>query len=436
MLEGFLTLAGMWLLDQVATRLLDRVETHLTRDRSKRSAAQGAAIPDPLEDNLKETLQRLQTGGLADPQWRQLITPLLHREAPLHRLEDQAVRDWLSDVRVGDDLIALARAETLKRPLHDSDVRPQLAESYRKYTGDDLKSATEHINLAVAVLVAGFLASLPPKHQRTADPVTREAHTTIATEALQSILSTRDFGHTRPEKAIQELLRRVTDGDLSATDEKTTDRIRYWTARLCASEPATLDLARKLRSTISTNDAALDLTIVDALIAETAGDTDLALQTLRDPHSQEQRSAWFATLARIRGDAAALKWFCGQDHTESVKIFTALGWRNWGLAMARTGKWSEAADYLVRFEKSWPETPSLALLEGIINAARLLPKDYRQLALDSVPLYHGIRVHLTDGSIRYHARATRCLGAVRDHPICQKDRIIRITSTLGSLGLT
>ena len=423
-----------------AKRILDEVVKRAVRVRAERTVAQGATIPDLFDDVLKPTLQRLQTGGLTESWWRDVFVPLAHQDTPRHHLEHPAVRQWLRNAQVGHDLFALTKAALLPGTTHDADVRQRLAERYIEHTGVDHRAAEAIIDLVVSVLVAGFLADIPrdQKHNaalilglseqtysRSADPVTREAHTTIATEALQSILSTRDFGHTRPEKAIQELLHRVTDGDLSATDEKTTDRIRYWTARLCASEPATLDLARKLRSTISTNDAALDLTIVDALIAETAGDTDLALQTLRDPHSQDQRSAWFATLARVRSDASALQWFEAQDDSKTVEFFSALGWRNWGLAMARTGKWSEAADYLVRFEKSWPETPSLALLEGIINAAMLLPDKYRQLALDSVPLYPRICVHHTDGSIRYHARATRCLGAVQDHAICQKDRRIR-----------
>ena len=429
---SFLTLA--------ATRLLDHAARRLTRARAERSVAQGAAIPNLLEDNLKTTLQRLRTGGLAEPLWRQLITPLMSPAAPLPRLEDSAVREWLSDARVGEDLIALAKAETLRRPLHDSHVRRKLAESYRKYTSNDQKSATEDIDLAVSVLVAGFLASIPPEHQPTAalilglseqtyireiDPITRAAHTKIATEDLQSILSTHDFVHAHPQKKIQDLLMRVTKGELSATDAETTEKIRYWTARLCASTPKTLDVARALRGDLPTDDPALDLTIVDALIHETTGEPDLALRALRDPHSPDQRAALFATLVRVRGHEAALDWFGREDHTTGVEFFTAHGWRIWGTAMALSGKWSDAAAYLSRFENSWPEAPSLALIEGVINAAMLLPEYYRPRALHSVPWYHGICLDRTNDVASYHARAVQCFHAVRDHHICQDHREFR-----------
>ena len=387
---------------------------------------------------MKQALQRLRTGGLTESRWKQWFMPLARHKEPLHGIESPAFREWVRDPRVGHDLIALAKARLHQRPA--ANVQQTLIESLIKHAGATPQSAAEIVDRAINTLVASPIAKIPSDQKRIAafirnrpeqtytldpDPVTRDIHTKVATAELRSILSTRDFEHTHPRKEVQTLLMRVTKGDLSATDAKTTNHIRYWTARLCASDHATLNVARTLRSAVRTDDSALDLTIVDALITETAGNPDLAIRTLRDPHSPDQKAALFATLARVRGHAVALDWFDKQDHAIGVGFFTAHGWRTWGTAMARSGKWSDAAAYLSRFESSWPEAPGLALIEGVINAAMLLPEDERPRALRSVPMYYQICLHRTRETAKHHARAVLCFRAVQDHHICQNHHEFR-----------
>ena len=57
--------------------------------------------------------------------------------------------------------------------------------------------------------------------------------------------------------------------------------------------------------------------------------------------------------------------------------------------------------------------PSLAFVEGIINAAILLPDETRNMALTSVPLYQGVAPSLVADARKHHSRSTSCFKFVR-----------------------
>ena len=87
---------------------------------------------------------------------------------------------------------------------------------------------------------------------------------------------------------------------LLAASALTKTNIRHWTAKICAIKTETLSHAKQIRKEIEQTDSDIDLTVVDALIAETEGDTDKALRLLRDPEDQDSRSAWFSLLSRVK----------------------------------------------------------------------------------------------------------------------------------------
>ncbi len=185
-------------------------------------------------------------------------------------------------------------------------------------------------------------------------------------------------------------------------------KVRYWTARLCASDNVTLTLARQLRNELQPTDPDMDLSIVDALLAEADGDTANALRILRDHDTPDPRSALFSLLARSQGKRGALDWFERQDAHSDPQFFTAVGWRIWAVRMAKVGKWEEAAQRLLSFQSYWQEMPALALVEGVINAAMRLPDDHRERALEIVPIYQDVTPHLVAKAEHYHSRAATC----------------------------
>ena len=241
------------------------------------------------------------------------------------------------------------------------------------------------------------------------DPITQKAHTDQAEKALSQILILRAFDPQRARKNIQALRRRVShEGNLLAASTSTKNRVLYWTARLCADDPETRASARSLRDELRQTDPDRDLSIVDALLAEGDGNTNEALHLLRDSDDPDSRTALFALLIRSQDRRDALAWYAEQAALDDGQFFTAVGWKNWAICMAKVGQWKEAAQRLLSFESRWQEMPVLAFIEGIINAAMLLPDEHRERALETIPLYLGVTPTLVAGAEKHHARAVAC----------------------------
>ena len=117
----------------------------------------------------------------------------------------------------------------------------------------------------------------------------------------------------------------------------------------------------------------------------------------------------FGVLIRSQDEHAALAWYAEQAVTDDNEFFTTVGWWNWTLCMAKVGRWHEAAQRLLSFEPHWQEMPMLAFVEGVINAAMLLPDEYRERALETVPIYPGVTPTLGEEAEKHYARAAICL---------------------------
>ena len=259
----------------------------------------------------------------------------------------------------------------------------------------------------VAILVAGYIEGIRTDPHATAgmlqvgfsriderlddliqsispitDPVTRHAHREHAVNELSRILAVRAVNSARARSDIQTLLRRLDSGDLAAADDEVKHNVRYWTARLCASDSETLEIAKDFRAQISEDDPDRDLSIVDALICEMDGDSDGAIRLLLDRDDPDYRTALFGVLVQSRGASTALDEFAEGVAAADAGFFTPVGWKNWASCMAEVGQWQEAANRLSRFDDAWSEAPALALVEGIINAQLLVPAERRSATGD------------------------------------------------------
>ena len=428
----------------LASRLLPLAKAALkagSRLNAERKAGRATVRSDLLDSNLDRTLDRLHGGSIDDAWWQSVLHQLGQQYIAPEFLKTPAVQKWLAQVRVAEDLKALARAIIMGADGEDSQVRERLAQSYSDRTGEARQYAEGAIDVAVGILVAGYIASIPSDqvpvagmiqdlsgqvqdlsgdlHQRfdqlqgarlsaPTDSVTQKAHTDHAEQELAKILLLRAFDPIRWRRHSQELFTRVCSGDLMAADEAIKTEVRYWTARLCASDAETLDFARQRRKEIGETDPEKALSIVDSLLAESDGDTDEALRLLRDSDDPDSRTALFGLLTRLRGEGGALAWYADQAAPEDGAFFTAVGWRNWAVCMTKAGRWEEAALRLRGLESHWHGMPALVVLEGIINAALLLPGEYREMALDAPPLYRGIRRSVGEDAENHHARAATC----------------------------
>ena len=242
------------------------------------------------------------------------------------------------------------------------------------------------------------------------NPILQQVHTEKVGQELDEILILRAFEPLRARQNIQELWRRVgEEGDLFAASNSAKNKVLYWASVLCAGDGEMIASAKQFRDELCQTDPDMDLSIVDALLAEASGDANEALRLLRDHDDPDSKTVLFGVLVRSRGERDALAWYADQTaNGEGGQIFTAVGWKNWAVCMAQIGKWKEAAQRLLGFESHWPEMPALAVIEGIINAAMLLPNDHRAGALKNVPLYQDVALNLVAEAEEHHARAAIC----------------------------
>ena len=392
-----------------------------------------------MESSLDETLDRMRGGNIEDSWWRGLLGRLRQSYITPDFLRQPALQEWLRDDQVADDLKTLAAARILGGTGDDPNIQARLTQCYADGTGEDRELAKHPIEVAVAIIVAGYIAAIPAdqrplagmfqelsgqlqerfdRFERTkllADPIIHEAHTDQTTQKLSEILMLRSIDPPGALRNIQELLNRVSVGDLQAADHSTKDKVRYWAVRLCASDTETLGFAKELRKRLPSDRDDMNLLLVDALIAELEGDKDLAIRLLRDHDDPDSRTALFGLLSRARGEEASLAWYADQSRKDDDQFFSDVGWKNWALNMARIGRWAEAAQRLATLETPWMDSPALAVVEGALNASMLLPADQREFVLTGVPIYPNIDPNLGQEMQAHHARARVCFEFAQEY---------------------
>ena len=421
------------------------VFAHAIRLHAEKSAVHSSIRSRLLENNLNETLARLRGGGIEDSWWSNVLARIGHAYVTPDFLRRPSLQEWLGDERLAKDLKVLARDVIMGEVHSDAERRARLAESYSNHTGEEIQLAEGPIDVITAILVAGYVASIPEDQRplagmfqelyghlnsrfdnlegnRLSDiqefltsqfPLVQQSLTDHAERELSNILRFRAFNEDSSRDRLRELLRRIDEGDLLGADNATKNRIRYWTARYCATEAETLPLARKLSKELRLANANLDLSVVDALIAERDGDVDKALRLLRGASTSDTQSALFNLLVRVRGENGAMEWFKAQAGRDNAQFFTPVGWINWAICACELQMWEEASDRLIILEDYWNEMPKLALIEGTINAAMLLPLDFRRMILEGVPLYHGMSANQGTAAEKRHSRATACFDFVK-----------------------
>ena len=402
----------------------------------RRSGQEPTTQPSSIMDELlNETLDRTRGGSIDTGWWQSLLDRFGQQYIAPDFLKKPALQEWLSEEPVAQDLKTIATWRVMATAQDEAAPRYRLARTYSDHTGEARHFAAGPIDTVVAILVAGYIEAIRTDPRATAgmlqtgvsridriderldhltryispntDPATRRTHTAIAEKELSRILVVRAVIPARTRSDIQTLLRRLDSGDLAAAGAAVKHNVRYWTARLCASDSETLDVARDLREQIRDHEPDRDLSIVDALICDIDGDSDRAIRLLRDRDDPDSRTALFGVLARYRGAHAALSEFAEATTAANAGVFTAVGWRNWATCMAEIGQWQEAAEILARLDDPWSSAPALALVEGFINAQLLLPEG-RRSATGVVQVFAGIGPNQGEHAEAAHARATAC----------------------------
>jgi hypothetical protein len=297
---------------------------------------------DLLEQGLDTTLNRLR-GGNVDDTWRQNLLDRIgqHFVRP-EFLRKPALQEWLADGEVQRDVKVLARARVMGADTDDPEARMRLRLAYAHSTGEHERLADGPIDVVLAILAAGYLASIDPPLQSIAgmiqsstqenrkafgrveeqlgdvqrriegfgpDPYVVQAHSEAAARELNLLCKQRSLAPERVHRDLLVLAQRVTDGDLRHAKPAILEDVYYWTARVHATQPETLAVAREYLEQLQHGSPHTDTRIIEALLLETTGDVDGALRILRDIDTSDGRAAFFRTLFRARGEEIALSWF-------------------------------------------------------------------------------------------------------------------------------
>ena len=415
---------------------------YVRRLHTERSAVSSTYNASLLEHTINDTLNRLKGGNVTDTWWRNLLTVVGHKYIAPDFLKVHAIQEWLGQQDVANDFRVLAADLVMGVPVERSEERKRLAAEYSKYTGEDGRRAQGPIDVVTEILVAGYLSSIPSNQRPLAGmlqqvhgslnerldnleekqvaalteliterfPIVQQLLTPHVERELSEILSLRALDQTGARQRIQQLFKRVKEGDLSAINESVKCKVYQWTARLSATQKDTLPFAKEIRSLLAKIAPSTDLSIVDALIFEVDGDGDAALRSLRDAEDPDSRSVWFGLLTRVKGEQRALEWFDERRPQDYRDFFSGAGWVGWAIASSKCERWESTAKVLLALQGMWDEMPALPIIEGSVNAALLLPQDFRSRVLDGMPLFHGIAPTPRTAAENYHSRAMECIG--------------------------
>ena len=392
-----------------------------------------------VDEILTETLNRLQN---PQPGQSFLARILTNTERSIifstcHKRE--TYRNWISKSEVANALKRIAMERIINDEGERAQDRTYLLESYSDVVLELDPSPEDAIENTINVMVGSYKASIPSdftpiagllthNHESTTrnirslketittrllDPITEASHSSEAARILNHVKRTRSIDPAQSRATVRELYCQIKSGNLSYANDSTKRDVYYWTARLCATDTGTVQLAQEARQMLASCAPDTDLSIVDALLADSDGRVDDALIITRDIDKPDHRTVTFSILASTRGEAKALEWYTSSQNSHSADFFTPIGWHNWALAMTNTGNWHQAIEQLAAIPSDYRDDPTLDLVEGTLNAAMLLPAEVRALALETIPLYQGIDQILGHNLAAYHARARTCFTAVR-----------------------
>ena len=215
--------------------------------------------PAFLDEVLTETLNRIRQVDSNASWWRSLLDYFGHKFIAPDFLQKPALGEWLDEEAVRSDLRLLATGRIIGSDVDEAVIRKRLARSYKERTGEAQQFAGGPIDVVTAVLVAGYIASIPDEQRAVAgmvqagtdrivaavenvgrslsgleDPVTQQSHSMTAEEALTHVLLLRTLNPDRSRSKVQELAGRIEEGDLVQANVEVKNSVRYWVARLCA----------------------------------------------------------------------------------------------------------------------------------------------------------------------------------------------------------
>ena len=97
--------------------------------------------------------------------WKRILDSVGHALVAPDFFRVESVREWLREAQVRSDLTAIATDRVLGHAEDDAAARQRLRQAYMRCTGEAAHLADDRIDVALAVLAAGFVAGIEPAHR-------------------------------------------------------------------------------------------------------------------------------------------------------------------------------------------------------------------------------------------------------------------------------
>ncbi len=383
--------------------------TWAQRLRKERKAADGKIIEsDMLDETLEQTLSRLENISANDVWYSKILQALGTAYVRPDYLAKPSIRSWLQEPLVRKNLKKLARAQLVQSPVDQSETRKSLAKRYSFYTFEAEQLATGPIESVINILTAGAKASTKEEGllvvgvvqessnqilekldamaetiQGQPDAITIKAHTLECEKVLERILKRRSLPGVDACDELVSLAGRVdTHGDLCRCSQDVRTKVLLWTTRMLASNKSKASNIAVYRQKLFELDPNADTTVIDAWTDAANGKPDEGLRRLQTKKGADFHTTIMAILITSYDSTRALAWFDEQGAVDNG-FLTPIGWRNLAVALAEAGRWNEGINYLAQLNvEQFEAFPDLHYVNGVLNAAQLLPEGMRHHALN------------------------------------------------------
>jgi hypothetical protein len=366
---------------------------------------------DLLDDGLNQSLNRLLSSGVEDKWWRAILRHIEHAYVAPDFLRKPALQEWLSQVPVQQDVKRLARSLIINENLEDKSARNRLRESYANHTGEAEKLADGPIDVVVAFLAAGFLASIDAALKPLAALVqagARDAQrgfyevkqkidalaekgkafpTDIVDrkieDEVQDLRKRRFYVEVDTQNAAAELAQRIAEGSLCGGTDSVRACALAWCSRFLSgnNEPEKAKYYLELSKSLSDR---AEARIAEAFIVSNAGDKAAALKILAQLESSHSRSAALMVVGHHLGATGALGWLKSAEIPPSS--LDADGKLYLLQRQLDLGRWDEANSTLAALSDSdYTEAPALQHTAAIAYLLHAVPIDLRSTLLNQLP---------------------------------------------------
>jgi hypothetical protein len=389
-----------------------------------------------IDELLDDAIRRLGNISNEDVFWRQVLTFFENKYVSPDLFKVKAVQEWLADDSVRIDLRDLARSRRIGQ-IDNSDVIQRLQNSLIERTGDNRKICNNVLEITLAVMQASCFsvlslgeqvidASIKDIAQETRsgfgalsekidarlnfskepntgpDPV----HTEELKRTLDRLVRLRSIPGTEVPTDIRNLIKRIENGDLTHASMDQKLQTYYWAARIVGPHDGGLEDFDRYSNKYLDNPERdpIKSAFLKAERLRITHEFPAAAAAFSEIDMPDARTMQMHLIHQENGTEAALEWI--ESHQQAPdNLLNEVGLKNVLIMLAEKNRWEDAVTVAAETDVVTKRMhPDLLFVEGVLNAAMLLPEPERLKLLQGSD--EGLHLEYVEGFKADEHRAT------------------------------